>query len=79
MKSIANNKELGLTIQAIEITKYEQEKQVDMLYRHDIEYDELIPAAQKAQMKEAYFRMFREAKNPVVQFLVTGPYAISKM
>lgn len=30
-------------------------------------------------MKEAYFRMFREAKNPVVQFLVTGPYAISKM
>ncbi len=50
-----------------------------MLYKHDIEYDELIPAAQKEKMKEAYFRMFREAKNPVVQFLVTGSYAISKM
>jgi hypothetical protein len=37
-----------------------------MLYKHDIEYDQLIPAFQKVSMKEAFFRLFREAKNPVV-------------
>ena len=30
-------------------------------------------------MKESYFKMFREAKGPVLQFLVTGAYAIPKM
>jgi hypothetical protein len=39
---------------------------VEMLYKHDIEYDQLIPASQKAHMKESFFRLFREAKNPVV-------------
>lgn len=78
LKSIANNKELGLTIQNLEITRYE-EKQLDLLFKHDIEFDEMIPAGQKANMREQYYQMFNECKGPVVQFLVSGPYAISKM
>lgn len=39
LKSIANNKELGLTIQNIEVTRY-SERQIEMIYKHDIEYDE---------------------------------------
>jgi len=53
LKSIANNKDLGLSIQNIEITKYD-ERQVELLYKHDIEFDELIPEHLKPQMKEQF-------------------------
>jgi hypothetical protein len=80
LKSIANSsKALGLTIAQLEITAKYDERQLDLLYKHDIEYDVSIPDYQKQHMKEAYMRIFKEAKNPVVQFLVTGAYAISKV
>ena len=44
LKSIANsNQELGLTIQNIEIIKKYNERQLDLIYTHDILYDESIP------------------------------------
>jgi hypothetical protein len=46
LKSIANNKELGLSIQNIEITRYTQQ-QIELLYKHDIEFDEMIPESAK--------------------------------
>lgn len=46
LKNIANNKDLGLTIQSLEITPYDETK-IDLLYRHDVEYDETIPEAAK--------------------------------
>jgi hypothetical protein len=82
LKSIANNKELGLSIHCLELTHY-TESQLDLLYKHDIEYDESIPPDEQLlkplHMKEAFYKLFRESKAPVVQFLATGPYAISKM
>ena len=79
LKNIANNKDLGLTIQNLEITPYD-ETRIDILYRHDIEYDETIPEAAKTQaLKEQYVRLFRESRSPVVHFFVSGPYAIAKM
>ena len=46
LKSIANNKDLGLTIQSLELVRYD-DRQLDMLYKHDIEFDEQIPHAAK--------------------------------
>jgi hypothetical protein len=38
-----------------------------LIYRHDIEYDEMIPEGAKTEgLKEAYMKMFREAKNPII-------------
>ena len=38
-----------------------------MLYKHDIEFDEMIPEAAKTEaLKEAYIKTFLEAKNPVI-------------
>jgi hypothetical protein len=65
LKSIANNKDLGLSIQNIEITKY-NERQVELLYKHDIEFDELIPEHLKPQMKEQFIQLFKSNNNPVV-------------
>jgi hypothetical protein len=66
LKSIANNKQLGLSIQQIEIVRYE-ERQLELLYKHDIEFDEMIPEAAKTEaLKEAYIKTFLEAKNPVI-------------
>lgn len=79
LKSIANNKELGLQIQNLELTHY-SDKQIDLVYQHDIEFDEMIPEAAKTQaLKDKYSKIFKDGKSPVVQFLVSGPYAISKM
>ncbi len=41
LKSIANNKELGLTIQQLEFIRYD-DKQIELLFKHDIEYDQMI-------------------------------------
>ena len=49
MKSIANNKELGLVIQSLEIIRRYDERTLDMLYKHDIEYDEQIPKGAKTE------------------------------
>jgi hypothetical protein len=40
LKSIAYNKELGLVIQSLEIIRRYDERTLEMLYKHDIEYDE---------------------------------------
>lgn len=37
-----------------------------MLFRHDIIYDETIPELHKAKMRDAYYKLFEEAKNPVI-------------
>lgn len=47
--------------------------------KHDIDYDEMIPEHKKPEMREQFQRLFKESKGPVLQFLVAGPYAISKM
>ena len=46
LKSIANNKDLGLTIQSLELVRYD-DRQLDMLFKHDIDFDEQIPQAAK--------------------------------
>ena len=50
-----------------------------MLFRHDIMFDESIPQHLKEKLREPYFELFQKAKNAVVQFIVSGPYAITKM
>ena len=68
-----------MTIQALELIRYD-ERQIDILYKHDISYDELLPKQAKTEESRlAYHKMFREAKTPVLQFIVSGPYAIAKM
>jgi len=68
LKSIANNKELGLTIQSVELVRRYDERQLEMVYKHDIEFDENIPKGTKTEeTKQQYFRMFREGtKGPIV-------------
>jgi hypothetical protein len=40
----------------------------------------MIPSAAKSEdSRQAYHKMFREAKTPTLQFIVSGPYAIAKM
>lgn len=57
LKSIANNKELGLQIQNLEVTRY-TDKQIDLLYKHDIDYDELIPQHLKPSMHKQFLDLF---------------------
>ena len=79
LKSIANNKDLGLTIQALEIVRHD-DRQLEILYKHDILYDEGVPKqAKNEDSRIAYYKMFKEAKTPAFQFIVSGPYAIAKM
>ncbi len=67
LKSIANNKELGLTIQNIELTHY-NDKQIDLLYKHDIEFDEMIPdnLKQNSNLRDRFLEIFRKGENRVV-------------
>jgi hypothetical protein len=66
LKSIANNKELGLIIQALELVRYD-ERQLDILFKHDIVYDETLPMTAKSEdARQAYHKMFREAKQPTL-------------
>ena len=67
LKSIANNKELGLTIQNIELTHY-NDKQIDLLYKHDIEFDEMIPdnVKQNSNLRDRFLEIFRKGENRVV-------------
>ena len=46
LKSVANNEDLGLTVSDIQITKY-NDKQLNLIYKHDILYDGAIPENKK--------------------------------
>lgn len=62
----------------MELTHY-TDAQLELLFKHDIDYDENLSEHVKPLMRDNFMKIFKETSNVVVQFLVAGPYAISKM
>lgn len=85
LKAIANINPEGLTTtdpNFVDIIKVEfldqyTDKQIDLLFEHDILYDDQMSHKQKLRMKAQYKELF-ESK-PVWQIVIRGQNAISKL
>jgi hypothetical protein len=54
-----------VTISGIEMVYY-TEQQMEIVYKHDIDFDERIPEDAKPMMREQFYALFQESKAPVV-------------
>ena len=85
LKSIANINPQGLTpkdqnyvsISKIEyVTKYNK-AQLDLLFDHDIMFDENLSNTKKLRYRSSFYEMFED--KPVLQLVISGQNAIAKL